>query len=243
MGGAEGDGSSSAHHFQHEGLGVGQVGQVVQHGHPEASDDAIELFLDARLHVRLPQGEDGGPLERRLDRLRSSAEHVADDLLHLAVAVLAVEQLLAASLLFGVLDLQDVAVDDVADVVGVERSLVVIDDLLIEVADFAEILHVERERSDQSRATKNGLEKKSCRAKRMRYLADFVECVIERWQQFENGDETSGGRDGEQFETVVNEVGESNELGVVVAETDGHEQRTDDVGDGRRQVRSQLDGR
>ena len=93
-----------------------------------------------------PQGENGGPLERRLDRLRPGAEHVADDLLHLAVAVFAVKQLLAASLLFGVLDLEDVGVDDVADVVGIEAGLVVVDNLLVESADFAHVLHVRNKR-------------------------------------------------------------------------------------------------
>lgn len=73
------------------------------------------------------------------------------------------------------------------------------------------------------------------------YLLDFVEGVVEAGQQFENGNESGGGCDGKQFESVVNEAGEADEFGVVRTEADGHEQRADDVGNGRRKVRAQID--
>ena len=54
--------------------------------------------------------------------------------------IFAVEETVLTTLLFGVLDLEDVRVDDVADVVGVERRFVEVDDLLIKVADLAQVL-------------------------------------------------------------------------------------------------------
>lgn len=74
------------------------------------------------------------------------------------------------------------------------------------------------------------------------YLTDLVEGEAETRQQFENGDESGGGIDGEQPESFLDERGESDETGVVVAELDAHQEGADDIGNGRRQVRAQLNG-
>jgi len=51
--------------------------------------------------------------------------------------VFSVEEAVLATFLFSVLDLEDVGIDDIADVVGVERRFVEVDNLLIKVADLA----------------------------------------------------------------------------------------------------------
>ena len=45
-----------------------------------------------------------------------------------------------ATLLLGVLDFENIRIDDVSDVVGIESGFVVIDDFLVKVADLAQIL-------------------------------------------------------------------------------------------------------
>lgn len=201
-----------------------------------SANDAVEFFLNAGLQMRFSQGKDGGPLQSCLDRLGASAEHVADDLLHLAVGVLAGEELLVAALFFGVLDLEDVRVDDVADVVGIEAGLVVVDDLLIEAVGLLQVLYflVVQRMSRRLHKSPMGLRSGAL------YLTDFVEGETETRQEFQDGDETGHGGDGEETESFLDQVGEAEETWVVGTETDRHQQRADDVRDGQGNVRAQL---
>lgn len=96
--------------------------------------------MDAALQLRLAQGKNGGPLQGGLDGFRSSAEHVANDLLHLAIRVLTAEQVFAPSFLFGRLDLEEVRVDDVTNVVRIKSRLVKVNNLLVEAANLVQIL-------------------------------------------------------------------------------------------------------
>ena len=61
----------------------------------------------------------------------------------MVTSIFAVEKAVLATFLLGLLDLENVGIDDVTDVVGVERRFVEVDYLLVEVADLAQILHHE----------------------------------------------------------------------------------------------------
>jgi hypothetical protein len=56
-------------------------------------------------------------------------------------SIFAVKEAFLATFLLGVLDFENIRIDDVSDVVGIESGFVVIDDFLVEVANLAQILH------------------------------------------------------------------------------------------------------
>lgn len=109
-----------------------------------SADDLIKFLLNPRLKLRFPKSENGGPLESSFDGFSSSAEHVTDDLLHLAIGIFSIKKSLASTFFFSRLNFENVGIDNVTDVVGIKGRLVKIDNFFIKLANFVQILFLKK---------------------------------------------------------------------------------------------------
>lgn len=118
--------------------------------------------------------------------------------------ILAIEELGIRALGLGLLDLAKIEVDQVANVVGIEAALVVIDHILIESLHLGAILgDLVLGRRDAGEALHGG------------YVVDRVDLA-------------------EQPHALLDEEVEAPELGIVNAEPGAHHQAADHIADGHR---------
>lgn len=211
--GAQRDDAGPPQNLEERALRVGQVRQVLELGKTSSAHDLVQLLADLTRHLGVVQHEHHGPLQGRLDGLHASGEEVADDLLHLAVVVLALEQLVAALLLFGVLDLEQVRVDQVADVAAVEGLAVTVHGLLEEAAHLLAVLH------------------------------QLLARPLQAGDELENGQEVDPVESAEEAEAFLDQVHEAFEARVVVLEAHAHDEGADHVADGRPEDGTQVGGR